>query len=277
MSKQVSSGLVGRLQPDHADVVGPVRARARRRRSDRPPSTGMPSGLPHLGDQTEGAAVGVVAEQDPLPLAAGGAGCCPRRRGRWRTPGRACACSSEATWRLEGGAGRVARAGVLEALVAADAVLGERRRQRDRGDDRTGRRVRLLTGVDRTGREPVLHLGGCEVVPCSARPVSLDGSASLAAAIAPKYASMSVRVSTLERSAARQHEQGRRRLEHRDGQFDLLADADRRQLGAHHLLDRRRTSRPGRGGWPPSARARRRSPTPRRRRTAACSCTPAAG
>ena len=47
---------------------------------------------------------------------------------------------------LERSAGRVARARVLVALVPAHALLGERRRQRDRGDDRTGRRIGGLPG-----------------------------------------------------------------------------------------------------------------------------------
>ena len=49
--------------------------------------------------------------------------------------------------RLERGAGRVAAARVLESLVPADAVLGERRAERDRRDDRAGDRVGLLPGV----------------------------------------------------------------------------------------------------------------------------------
>ena len=43
---------------------------------------------------------------------------------------------------LERGSGRVARARVLVALVLADRPLGEGGRQRDRGDDRAGRRRR---------------------------------------------------------------------------------------------------------------------------------------
>jgi hypothetical protein len=59
---------------------------------------------------------------------------------------------------------RVRDARVLVALVLPDRLLGERRRLVDRDRDRAGRRIRLLTLVDRAGLE--VHIadssdGGC--------------------------------------------------------------------------------------------------------------------
>src|SRR6478672_10180979 len=48
---------------------------------------------------------------------------------------------------------RVLRARVLEALVMADRFLHVGRRLIDRRDDRAGRRIRLLPGVDADGGE----------------------------------------------------------------------------------------------------------------------------
>ena len=251
-----------RLQPHQPGVGGPVARRARRRRAGRRPSTR--SVRVHLGDQPERAAVGVVAEQHPIAgreqaqhVVLGGE---PAGEGQ-----PVAGALERGDARLERGAGGVAAARVLEALVAADAVLGERRAQRDRGDHRAGRRVGRLAGVDGAGLEAPAR-SARRAHPCdrSRRTTS-------------KYASRSVRVSTLNGRPPDEHQQRRATVEHLHGQLDRLADADRRQLRAHHLLDRGVASPPGRGASPPSARARRPSRTPRRRRTAACSCTPAAG
>src|SRR5439155_1615520 len=51
---------------------------------------------------------------------------------------------------------RVRSARILEALVRADRVLRKGGRQRDRRDDRAGRRVGFLAGVDRAGLERVV-------------------------------------------------------------------------------------------------------------------------
>ena len=55
--------------------------------------------------------------------------------------------------RFERGARRVLRARVLEALVPAELVLHVGRGLIDRRDDRAGRRVGLLAGVNADGRE----------------------------------------------------------------------------------------------------------------------------
>ena len=61
---------------------------------------------------------------------------------------------------LKSGAGRISRPGVLVAAPqSADPVLGEGRRQVDGHDDRPGRGVRLLAGVDRDGLEALLITG----------------------------------------------------------------------------------------------------------------------
>src|SRR5581483_618722 len=54
---------------------------------------------------------------------------------------------------LEGLAGRVSGARVLESGVLAHGGLRERRRQGDRRDDRAGARVGVLAGMDGTGLE----------------------------------------------------------------------------------------------------------------------------
>ncbi len=105
-------------------------------------------GLVHLGDQAERAAVRVVAEQDALSRAHEGAQDRVLRRqpARERQAVRAVLERGQAD--LERGAGRVAGAGVLVALVVAHRVLGERRRQRDGRHDRARRRVGVLAGMD---------------------------------------------------------------------------------------------------------------------------------
>ena len=113
-----------RLEPDHAGVVRPVGAqRVEVGEIDGRP--GEPERAPDLGDQAERAAVGVVAEQGALALAQqaqdvvlGGEPAGERQA--------VCGLLERGDARLERGAGRVAATRVLEALVPADAVLGER-------------------------------------------------------------------------------------------------------------------------------------------------------
>ena len=147
-----------RLQPHHRRVVGPVAGEG----VDVGQVGGRPlhaERAPHLGDQAERAAVGVVAEDDTTArrdeaqhVVLGGEPAGERQPVARRL--------QRGDARLQCGTRRVARSRVLEALVPADAVLGERRRQRDRGDDGTGRRVGLLSGVHGAGVEapPRLHV-----------------------------------------------------------------------------------------------------------------------
>ena len=225
-----------RLEPHHADVVGPV-APQRVEVGEVDGGPREPERAPHLGDQPERAAVGVVAEQDPL------AG--PQQPQDVVLGGEAAREGEAVRGLLERGdlglerrAGRVARARVLESLVTADAVLGERGRQRDRRDDRAGGRLGVLAGVDRPGGEPVacgrIRRGhpSSDTVP--------EPRSRAASAMAVKYDEHVGAGEHAERTAAGQHEQRRRGFEHLDGQFDLLADADRGELRSHHLLDRGR-------------------------------------
>ena len=151
MSMHAEQRVGRRLQPHHGGVVGPARASVEVGQVDGGP--GDPERSPHLGDQAERAAVGVVAEHDPLAgtdepqhVVLGGQ---PAGERQPVTGG-----LQRGDARLQRGARRVARAGVLEAAVVADAVLGERGRQRDRRHDRARHRVRRLTGVHGTGVEP---------------------------------------------------------------------------------------------------------------------------
>ena len=107
-------------------------------------------------DQPVRAAVDVVAEHDVV------AGL--QHRAQQRVLGReprgererALAALERGELRLERGAGRVAGAAVLVAAAQpADAVLHERRGLVDRRDDRAGRRVELLAGVDGARGEAV--------------------------------------------------------------------------------------------------------------------------
>ena len=152
MSIHVSSGLVGvssqttRVSSGHAAASASTSVRSTADHS-------TPSGDQHVGDQAIGAAVGVVAEQHPPAVCAGG------EAAQHRVLGGEPAGEREPVLRLlerrharlERGAGRVARSRVLVAAVDADGLLGERRRQRQRDDHRPGGRVGVLAGVDRRG------------------------------------------------------------------------------------------------------------------------------
>ena len=192
-----------------------------------------------------------------------GAGRCPRRPGPTRRRSPWAAPSSEATH-----ASSAARVGLPERAYSkpwcsptaswanvVDSVIGVTTAPR--------RGVGRLAGVDGPGLE--------------ARALARPRRCSpIAGARRDRNDSTSVRVSTRERPPAGQHEQRRGAVEHLDGERQRLADADGRQLRAHHLLDRRLEHATGRGRRRPSAPARRPRRPPRRRRTAARSCTPAA-
>ena len=126
----MSKHVVGRgFQPDHPGVVGPVGTeRVEVGEVDCGPR--VAHWTPDLGDQAEGSAVGVVAEQDALAAAFGGDGEEPQNVvfGS-ETAGEGEAVSGlfkRGDLCLERGTCRVARPRVLEALVVADAVLGKR-------------------------------------------------------------------------------------------------------------------------------------------------------
>ena len=150
MSMQLSSGLVG-VSSHTIAVSSGSSTDADVGQVGRGPR--QPERAPHPGDQPERAAVGVVAEHDAPP---------GRDEAQHVVLGGQPAGEGEPVTRrlerrharLERGACRVARPGVLVAAVAADAVLGERRRQRDRRHHRAGRRIGRLPGVHGAGVEP---------------------------------------------------------------------------------------------------------------------------
>ena len=111
-------------------------------------------------------------------------------------------------------------------MVLADGRLGERGRQRDRRDDRAGGGVGRLAGVDGAGLE--------------AEPVLLELTH-----VRPSPGERKVRTSV---RVSDRRADGRRTSTSSAGawssisthhEVERLADADRRQLRAHHLLDRR--------------------------------------
>ncbi len=113
----------------------------------------------HLVDETEGAAVGVVRDDEVVARtqhrteqAVGGG------HARAERPA-VGAVLERGEVRLEGTTGGVAGAGVLEAVAhLTDTVLGEGRRRVDRHVDGTGLGVGLVPGMDGAGRETVLVL-----------------------------------------------------------------------------------------------------------------------
>ena len=180
-----------------------------------------------------------------------GAARCPRRRGRWRRPARGAPTRARrCTPRARCASGCPSAS--TRSPVAADAVLGERRRQRDRRDDGAGRRVGRLAGVDGAGVEAAAT-GGLRAHPRRHCHVDVVGDGL-------EVAEDVGAGDDGQRPAAGQHEQRRRRLEHLHRPLDLLADADRRQLRRPSPSRPACPSPTGRGRSPPSARARR--PTP---------------
>src|SRR5690606_6241620 len=108
----------------------------------------------HAVDEPVGATVDVVAHEH---VVAGGEHRAQQRVFGGETRGEAegaLAALERGELRLERGARRVPPARILVAASeAADAVLHERRREVQRRDDGTGRRVELLPVVDRAGGE----------------------------------------------------------------------------------------------------------------------------
>ncbi len=140
-----------RLDPDHGRVGRPV-VFERRQVGEvvgRPADTGLGE---HGRDQAEGAAVCVIAHEHVLAGAQhaqdGVFGCEPRGE---RHAGLRLFERGQGT--LERGSGGVAGAGVLVALVFADALLGEGRGLEDRHGDRAGDRLGLLADMDGPGGE----------------------------------------------------------------------------------------------------------------------------
>ena len=124
MSKHASSGLVGVSSQTIAVSAGQSR-RGRRRRCRSTAVHGSRAG-PRPWRSGGTCRRRRRCRADPIARRAAGAARCPRRPGRWRRPGRGGRLE-RGDARLQRGAGGVAAARVLEALVAADAVLGERR------------------------------------------------------------------------------------------------------------------------------------------------------
>jgi hypothetical protein len=108
----------------------------------------------YLVDQAEGAAVGVVGDDEMVAGAQQSAQGAVRRR-HARGEGAAEATGFQRRQALlQRGAGGVAGAGVLEAAAQpADAVLGERRAGVHRDVDCAGKRVGTIAGVHCEGRE----------------------------------------------------------------------------------------------------------------------------
>src|SRR5262249_28808560 len=126
---------------------------------------GDAGGLEYPCQQAVRPAVGVGRDDDVVAGAHHGAqdGVLGSHAAREREPVRGAFELGDAG--LERGSGRVGAAGVLVAAVVPYGVLHGRRRQRDRRNDRAGRRVGLLTGVDGARLERVVvTLPGSEIL-----------------------------------------------------------------------------------------------------------------
>ena len=150
-------GVGRRLDPDHAGGVGPAVADGG--------GIGQVMGRPgdadlgeHLGDQAERAPVGIVAHDDVVTgLEEAEDGILGGQAAGERDPEGGALQGGQGV--LEGGAGRVAGAGVLIAQVLAHLGLGEGGRLEHRHRHRPGDRLRILAGVDGLGGEAP-RLGG---------------------------------------------------------------------------------------------------------------------
>ncbi len=187
-----------RLEPHHAGVVGPVVGeRVEVGEVDRRPREA--ERCPHLVDQAERAAVRVVAEQDPLALTQeaqdvvlGGEATGERQ------PVARLFERGEAQPRARGGWGCPTRE-YSKPLVDADLVLGERRRQRDRYDDRA-------TGLG-SGAWPACTARVSNAQPdCSSTSPTIDSLAGYRLEVRQQVGAGE----HAQRPPARQHEQGRR-------------------------------------------------------------------
>ncbi len=115
------------------------------------------------------------------------AAACPRRRVRREREGVRSALDRGELF-LQGGARRVAAAAVLVSLPqAADAVLGICRGEVDGRDDRPGRGVGLLAGVDGEAREPAGGVGGHRCAPVVGISVSVRVAKPRASSHASSY------------------------------------------------------------------------------------------
>ena len=151
MSAMRQQRVGGRLDPDQPGLRGDRRAHG--------VEVGQRDGgvvdaplREHLVDQPEGSAVGVVGHDDVVTR--------PQQRAQRAVGGGHARAERPAVGglldrgqrRLQGGAGRIAGAGVLVAAAqSADAVLGERRAGVDRRVDGAGAGIGTETRVDRLG------------------------------------------------------------------------------------------------------------------------------